>query len=638
MDPYVSVKLGNRKQKTRTHQSGGVTPVWEESLTFTLTVDMIQRNDLIEIEIWDEDTIKDDFSSRCEISLKNAIMNRNKETMVVVYNSKGTKEGEIWIEFGFTGKGNSSLGEDKSFLRQKSDVHTGPKIMVYPIQADLLRNEDKSGSIKPYLEARLGQGVQRTSPGSVEGIRPEWTNQVLTFRKFNPVSDVMALVLFDKEGSPENEADHAEIKVSEIIEGNDYTNYFELKKRNGEYSGILQLRFEVAEDSHRGGKVEVAVEARGGQEKVVHKSIVMSEDKFGQQSHVKSVVLEDERTLVYLKIFQAKLKKDLDTFSKMDPYCKIKILGPSAKNPEWKSAIKTSVKNGAGMTPVWDESFNLRNLGSYDTIRVEVWDEDPVSDDFGWSVELPFKIIQSNYPLVGGAQWYALKDDKNRPDGSTIELLIETRPDRGQTPSLLNPTPHPPPQTAPMVPPTPPPKKHTATSGSLSLRPKKPRNNNLRFKDHLNAKNASTGPGWLYINITQADIYKDTDTFGSMDPYFKLRISGEEFLGSTQENAGKKPRWDMAYFLPIDKTWNSEVLTFEVWDKDTFSDDLIGSGQVNIGDRLDKKYSNDWYKVNGEGGGLVGKLQIEFDYCSGLNPPFSVFSEIKGTCSVTVIE
>ena len=459
MDPYVSVKLGNRKQKTRTHQCGGVTPVWKDSLTFTLTVDMIQRNELIEIEIYDEDTIKDDFSSRCEISVKNAILNRNKETMVVVYNSKGLREGEIWIEFGFTGKGNSSLGEDKSFVRQISDVHSGVKILVYPIQADLLRDEDKNGSIKPYLEARLGRGVQRTEPNSVEGKRPEWTNQVLTFRKFNPVSDVMALVLFDAEGAPENEADHAEIKVSEIIEGNDYTDYFELKKINGEYAGILQLRFLVAEDSQKGGVVEVEVKAPGGPKKVVQKSIIMSEDKFGQQILVKSiksirsVILEDEKTLVYLKIFQAKLKKDLDTFGKMDPYCKVKILGPSAKNPEWRRAIKTSVKNGAGMTPVWDQSFNLRNLSSGDTIRIEVWDEDPVSDDFGWSVELPVKTIQSNYPLVSGAQWYALKDDKSRPDGSKIELLIETRPDREQTPSELNPPIPKPESFAPTVPP-----------------------------------------------------------------------------------------------------------------------------------------------------------------------------------------
>ena len=71
-------------------------------------------------------------------------------------------------------------------------------------------------------------------------------------------------------------------------------------------------------------------------------------------------------------MIEARLTRDTETFGKMDPYVKISTR---------QSMFKTKVKNGAGKTPVWNETFNIDVKYVGDDMMIEVFDEDVGSDD-----------------------------------------------------------------------------------------------------------------------------------------------------------------------------------------------------------------------------------------------------------------
>lgn len=51
-----------------------------------------------------------------------------------------------------------------------------------------------------------------------------------------------------------------------------------------------------------------------------------------------------------ITVIEARLTRDTETFGKMDPYCKISTR---------QQNFKTAVKNGAGKTPTWNETFQV---------------------------------------------------------------------------------------------------------------------------------------------------------------------------------------------------------------------------------------------------------------------------------------
>ncbi len=96
-----------------------------------------------------------------------------------------------------------------------------------------------------------------------------------------------------------------------------------------------------------------------------------------------------------IKPLDAFLSKDADFLGKADPYVKITV---------GKQEAKTSVSKGSGKTPSWKEELAF-NVTNEDTIRLEVWDDDPLKDDFLGKLKIPMKevigkgIIEQNFTL-----------------------------------------------------------------------------------------------------------------------------------------------------------------------------------------------------------------------------------------------
>jgi len=83
-------------------------------------------------------------------------------------------------------------------------------------------------------------------------------------------------------------------------------------------------------------------------------------------------------------VVEARLTRDTEWFSKMDPYATLLTE---------KQMFKTRTMNGAGKTPRWNQEFDLdvNNLG--DDICVRVFDENVVSSDLIGECTLKFSVL-----------------------------------------------------------------------------------------------------------------------------------------------------------------------------------------------------------------------------------------------------
>ena len=73
-----------------------------------------------------------------------------------------------------------------------------------------------------------------------------------------------------------------------------------------------------------------------------------------------------------LEVIEARLTRDTEMFSKMDPYCIIEVR---------EQKFRTRTMDGAGKTPKWNQAFDIdvRYIG--DDMTIKVMDEDVTSSD-----------------------------------------------------------------------------------------------------------------------------------------------------------------------------------------------------------------------------------------------------------------
>ena len=76
---------------------------------------------------------------------------------------------------------------------------------------------------------------------------------------------------------------------------------------------------------------------------------------------------------LFLEIIAAKLDISTDTWGKMDPFCIISTQG---------STVKTKTHFKADKNPVWNEKFPIKVIDIKGDIKIEVQEEDTMSNDF----------------------------------------------------------------------------------------------------------------------------------------------------------------------------------------------------------------------------------------------------------------
>ena len=108
-----------------------------------------------------------------------------------------------------------------------------------------------------------------------------------------------------------------------------------------------------------------------------------------------------------------------------------------------------------------------------------------------------------------------------------------------------------------------------------------------------------TGPtsGMLTLNVHEARLTRDTDTFGTMDPYCKINARMQEFKTKTASDGGVSPSWQEVF--EIDVKYIGDDITFEVYTANTVSsDELIGQFRLKISALCVNKGVDDWWHIN----------------------------------------
>ena len=103
----------------------------------------------------------------------------------------------------------------------------------------------------------------------------------------------------------------------------------------------------------------------------------------------------------------------------------------------------------------------------------------------------------------------------------------------------------------------------------------------------------------LLIKPLSANLTRDTETFGKMDPLVEIHIGGRSYKTACHNDGGKHPQWQDVFTHVLT---GEQELTFTVMDIDSISkSDVIGEGRVNLGSTYQRYNTSDWYDISYKG-------------------------------------
>merc|ERR1719350_1637165 len=79
--------------------------------------------------------------------------------------------------------------------------------------------------------------------------------------------------------------------------------------------------------------------------------------------------------------------------------------------------------------------------------------------------------------------------------------------------------------------------------------------------------------GTLRLEIIEARLTRDTETFGKMDPFCIIETRMQKHRTRTLQGAGKTPRW--AEGFDIDVKYIGDDMTIKVMDEDVTDNDTV---------------------------------------------------------------
>ena len=101
--------------------------------------------------------------------------------------------------------------------------------------------------------------------------------------------------------------------------------------------------------------------------------------------------------------------------------------------------------------------------------------------------------------------------------------------------------------------------------------------------------------GKLRLTVIEAKLKRDTDFWTKMDPYCKLKIREDTYKTKVLNNAGKLPKWNETFEIPV--KYIGDDMLVEVWDEDVAADDVVGSGNVKLSSLCANGGIDEWFDI-----------------------------------------
>ncbi|WOL17860.1 FT-interacting protein 1-like [Canna indica] len=220
LDPYVELKLGNYKAKTR-HLEKNRNPVWNQ--VFAFSQHSLQSN-LLEVVVMDKDFVKDDFVGRLFFDLAEVPLRVPPDSPLApqwyrLQDKKSEKihHGElmlsVWMgtqaDEAFPNAWHSDAHDVglESLANTRSKVYFSPRLAYLRVIAlgaqDLVPHDRHRPPANVWLKLQLGHQIQRTRavPGTID---PTW-NEELMFVASEPFDEPLVLTVEDRVAADKHE-------------------------------------------------------------------------------------------------------------------------------------------------------------------------------------------------------------------------------------------------------------------------------------------------------------------------------------------------------------------------------------------------------------------------------------------------
>lgn len=214
-DPYVKIHgCGNHKFKTKVIQNN-LNPEWNE--VFHLTLESLEGNLKLILDVYDEDINNDDFIGGLSIDLQQIIAKGSEEG---TYNLKNVKHGQIKLRFDwfYLTDDIAALELSKNFSRDTFNVALPVSILIVHLKHanDLPTIVKKSGGItepNPFAIFSIGNKTF-TSNIQINTTNPHW-DENFYFMVENPQHEVLNIKINDKK--TEAKLTSMDFNISELL-------------------------------------------------------------------------------------------------------------------------------------------------------------------------------------------------------------------------------------------------------------------------------------------------------------------------------------------------------------------------------------------------------------------------------------
>ena len=120
--------------------------------------------------------------------------------------------------------------------------------------------------------------------------------------------------------------------------------------------------------------------------------------------------------------------------------------------------------------------------------------------------------------------------------------------------------------------------------------------------------------GSVILKPVRAELARDKEWFGKMDPYCKIRTNNGEFRTHTANDQGKTPFWNDSFDIQLS---GDASIHISVWDKDNLSkDDFLAETTINLMGALQVGQNVAWHPLYDKGV-AAGRIYIEMQYIGG---------------------
>jgi Ca2+-dependent lipid-binding protein len=105
--------------------------------------------------------------------------------------------------------------------------------------------------------------------------------------------------------------------------------------------------------------------------------------------------------------------------------------------------------------------------------------------------------------------------------------------------------------------------------------------------------------GTLVMEVVRAELFRNTEMFGTMDPFFVINYKDQTIKSHICKNGGQHPIWNEKVELEYES--NLEDMKLLCYDKDLIMNDIVGEAYIKLSQVAKEKGIQQWFPLTYHG-------------------------------------